>query len=160
VLGAAALAVPAAAGLFAFLSPLRQKKASGQLCRVTTLDSLAEDGTPQKFPIIADRTDAWTLYKNVPIGSVFLRRVGPDRVKALAVVCPHAGCAIGYDAAARDFLCPCHTARFDLDGRRTDEHSKSPRDMDTLPDVEIRDNEVWVRFENFRTGIAEKVVAS
>lgn len=160
VLGAAALAGPAVVGLVAFLNPLRQKKQAGKLVRVATLDALPADGTPRKFPIIANRTDAWTLYKDVAVGSVFLRLTEPNRVEALSVVCPHAGCFIAYDAAARDFVCPCHAARFDLDGRRTDKDSKSPRDMDSLPSVEIRGAEIWVHYETFRTGIAEKVVQS
>ena len=161
VFGAAALVPPVAVGVFSFLNPLSQKKATGQFRRVATLDALPEDGTPRKFPVIADREDAWTRYKNVPVGAVFLRRTGPKEIMALAVICPHAGCYIGYDAAAGDFLCPCHSARFNLDGERTEKNSKSPRNMDRLDGVEIRnDNEIWVKFENFRTGIAEKVVVS
>jgi len=160
VLGAAALGGPLAVGLVAFLNPLRQKKQRGTFCRVATLDALPADGTPRKFPVIADRRDGWTLYKDVPIGSVFLRRTGEKEAKALAVICPHAGCFISYDATAEGFLCPCHSARFNLDGRRTDKNSKSPRDMDTL-EGEIRGgNEIWVKFEKFRTGIAEQVVES
>jgi len=160
VFGAVALAGPVAVGLFSFLSPLRRTKQAGTFCRVATLDALPADGTPRKFPVIADRTDAWTLYKNVPVGSVFLRLVAPGQVQALSVICPHAGCFVGFDAAAGDFVCPCHAARFDLDGRRTDKDSKSPRDMDALAGVEIRGTEIWVHYEKFRTGIAEKVVQS
>jgi len=160
VLGAAAMAGPLVVGLAAFFDPLRRKKQAGVLCRVTTLDAIPADGKSRKFPVIADRTDAWTLHKDVPIGSVFLRRTGATEVKALAVICPHAGCFISYDATADTFLCPCHTAHFDREGRRTDKNSKSPRDMDSLDVVEIRGNEVWIKFEKFRTGIAEKVVES
>ena len=57
-----------------------------------------------------------------------------------------------------EFLCPCHNAHFDLTGKRKDENSPSPRDLDTL-DVEIRNgSDVWVKFQNFRTGIPNKVV--
>ncbi len=158
VLGTAALGAPLVVGLVSFLNPLRHKRQAGRFFRVATLDALPEDGTPRKFPVIADRQDAWTLYKDVPIGSVFLRRVGPGQVKALAVICPHAGCVISYDATADGFLCPCHTARFDLDGRRTDEPSKSPRPMDELEVDVPGGNEVWVKFQQFQTGIAQKVV--
>jgi menaquinol-cytochrome c reductase iron-sulfur subunit len=159
VLGAAALGTPVVVGLISFLNPLREKKPSGRFYRVTTLGALPEDGSPHKFPIIADRKDAWTLYKDVPIGSVFLRRIGPNVIKALSVICPHAGCMIGFDAAADGFLCPCHTARFDVDGRRTDKASKSPRDMDALAGVEIRGgNEIWVKYETFQTGTDKKIV--
>ncbi|NLE39036.1 MAG: Rieske 2Fe-2S domain-containing protein [Pirellulaceae bacterium] len=160
VLGAASLATPVVVGLFSFLQPLRQKQRGGEFYRVTTLANVPEDGTPARFPVIADRKDAWTLYENVPIGSVFLRRTNNNEVVALSVICPHAGCFIGYDAKTKGFLCPCHMAYFDIDGRRTDADSKSPRDMDTLPGVEIRRGEVWVRYEKFRMGISRKVAES
>jgi nitrite reductase/ring-hydroxylating ferredoxin subunit len=153
-----ALAVPSAIGIASALNPLRQKGQGGDFFRVASLDVLPEDGTPRKFPIIADRRDAWTLFPNEPIGSVWLRRVGPKAVKALCVVCPHAGCFIGYDAKSGQFLCPCHLAYFDLDGLRTDASSQSPRDMDALDEPEIRGGkEVWVKFQNFQTGTPDKI---
>ena len=51
------------------------------------------------------------------------------------------------------FACPCHKSSFDLDGHIDDPSSPAPRDMDSLQ-VEIRNgDEVWVRFQNFYTGI-------
>ena len=93
-------------GIVSALNPLRQKGQGGDFFRVASLDVLPEDGTPRKFPIIADRRDAWTLFPNEPIGSVWLRRVGPKAVKALCVVCPHAGCFIGYDAKSEPVSLP------------------------------------------------------
>jgi menaquinol-cytochrome c reductase iron-sulfur subunit len=158
VCGLIALAVPAAVGVVAFLNPLRQKGGGGGLFRVASLAVLPEDGTPRKFSIIADRVDAWNRVPNEPIGAIFLRRT-KDGVDAFQVICPHAGCAIAYEASAEggQFLCPCHAARFGLDGRRLDATSMSPRDMDRL-EVETRDNsEIWVKFQNFRTGTPQKV---
>jgi menaquinol-cytochrome c reductase iron-sulfur subunit len=153
VCGAVALLVPAAAGMVAFFNPLRQKSQSGQFQRLAALEVLPEDGTPQKIPVIADRTDAWSRFPAEPIGAVFLRRSG-GQVTALQVVCPHAGCSINFESSASGgkFLCPCHRASFDLAGNRTDEVSPSPRNMDTL-DVEIRNqNEVWVKYQTFSLG--------
>jgi Rieske Fe-S protein len=155
--GGLAYVVPALAGVVAFLNPLKQKSRAGQLLRVASLDVVLEDGTPQKFPIVADRTDAWNRFPNEPIGAVFLRRTGAGQVEALNVICPHAGCSVQYEPKEGKLFCPCHAASFALDGKRLDETSPSPRDLDTL-DVEIRDGtEVWVRFQNFRAGVAEKV---
>ena len=112
-----------------------------------------------RCPVIADRTDAWNRFPAEPIGAVFLRRVG-RKVEALQVLCPHANCSINFEGSPQGgkFFCPCHAASFNLSGQRTDATSPSPRNMDTL-DVEIRNsNEVWVKFENFRMGIAAKVV--
>ena len=156
--GGIALLVPAAGGVVAAMNPLRQKGLSGDFMRLATLDALPDDGTPRKVPVIADRAAAWNHYPSEPIGAIFLRRVGGE-VTALQVICPHAGCSIGFEGSAKDgkFFCPCHSASFDLTGKRTDQTSPSPRDMDTL-EVQVRNkNEVWVKFETFGVGTAAKV---
>jgi Rieske Fe-S protein len=161
VFGAVGLLIPVATGVAAFLNPLRQKSQGGQFLRLASLDVLPADGTPRKVPVIADRTDAWNRFPAEPIGAVFLRREG-ERVEALQVLCPHANCSINFESSPKGgkFFCPCHAATFDLSGKRTDATSPSPRNMDTLA-VEIRNkNEVWVKFENFRMGIAAKIVQS
>lgn len=155
--GGLAYVVPALAGIAAFLNPLKQKSQAGQFLRVASLDLLPEDGTPQKVSIVSDRTDAWNRFPNEPIGAILVRRTEGGQVEALNVVCPHAGCSVQYHAKDGKLFCPCHAASFGLDGKRLDATSPSPRDLDAL-DVEIRDGtEVWVRFQNFRTGIPEKV---
>jgi len=158
--GGVALLAPALTGIAAFLNPLRQKGQSGQFMRLASLDALPDDGTPRKVPVIADRTDAWNRFPAEPIGAVFLRNI-KGNLTALQVICPHAGCSINYESGAQGgkFFCPCHTANFDLEGKRADAVSPSPRDMDAL-EVELRGekkNEVWVKFQTFGTGTANKV---
>jgi menaquinol-cytochrome c reductase iron-sulfur subunit len=161
--GAAALAVPAVTGVVAFLNPLRQKSQGGDFMRLASLDAIPEDGSPLKVSVIADRTDAWTRFPKEAIGAVFLSRAvgqAKEKVTALQVICPHAGCSITFDASAGKYFCPCHAASFDLAGVRTDATSPSPRNMDTL-EVEIRNkNEVWVKFETFQVGTERKVAQS
>jgi Rieske Fe-S protein len=157
--GVAALFVPAVSGLIAFLNPLRQKGEAGKPVRLTSLEALPADGTPQLFPVVTDKTDAWTKASNQVVGSVFLKRTEDEKqpVVAYQVVCPHAGCTIVFeknDEGGR-FTCPCHEAYFDLDGGRIGE-SRSPRDMDTL-DVEVKDGSVLVNFVNYRVGTSEKI---
>ena len=157
--GGVGLLIPAAAGVVAFLNPLRQKSQGGQFMRLASLDVLPADGTPRKVPVIADRTDAWNRFPAEPIGAVFLRRVG-EKVEALQVALSPRRLLdrLRESPQGGKFFCPCHAASFDLSGKRTDATSPSPRDMDSL-EVEIRNkNEVWVKFENFRIGIAAKVV--
>lgn len=161
IVGSVALATPAAVGIVSFLNPLRQKSQAGGFVELATLDALPEDGTPRKFAVIADRIDAWNIFPSEPIGAVYLRHTGKDRVEAFQVICPHAGCSIMFEAGKEGgkFFCPCHGASFDLAGKRLDATSPSPRDMDAL-EVEIRDNnEVWVKFQKFASGTASKVVS-
>lgn len=153
-----AMLVPAVTGLIAFLNPLRQKGATGRFVRLTMLDALPEDGTPQRVAVVAERTDAWTRFPPEPIGAVFLRRIG-DEVTALQVICPHAGCSIGFSETPEGgrFACPCHQATFNLDGVRVEADSFSPRNMDSL-EVEVRNgDEVWVNYQTFVTGTAGKI---
>jgi menaquinol-cytochrome c reductase iron-sulfur subunit len=160
--GGAALLAPAALGAVSFLNPLRQKGQAGEFFKLAALDALPEDGTPMKFSVVAERSDAWNRYPNESIGAVYLRRIGKKNgkvaVEALQVVCPHAGCSIMHEPGEKGgkFFCPCHNASFDLAGTRTDQTSPSPRDMDAL-ESEIRNGgEVWVKFQSFVTGTAQK----
>jgi Rieske Fe-S protein len=158
--GALALLIPGVAGMAALLDPLRRKgNSGGGFLRLASMEALPEDGTPRKFPVIAERTDAWTRFPAEPVGAVFLRRVG-KQVVALQATCPHAGCSIdfqGMEPTNGKFFCPCHGADFDLFGKRLQPRSVSPRDMDSL-EVEIRSrNEVWVKFQTFQSGATKKI---
>lgn len=159
VCGGVATLVPVGAGLMTVLDPLRRTGTGGhEFLRVTALASLPEDGTPRRFEIIAGLVDAWNRFPNVAIGAVYLRRTAPDKVEAVNVTCPHAGCPVEYRPAGKGFLCPCHDSRFNLDGSlAAGARSPSPRGLDTL-EVEVRNGtEVWVKFQNFEAGKAEKI---
>ncbi len=149
--------LPAASGLAVFLDPLRRKASAKGAVRVTTLEALPSDGVPRKFPIIADRVDAWNKFPQVPIGAVYLRRTGKNSFQAFNVVCPHAGCFVDYLPERGTFRCPCHDSTFTADGKIDNPNSPSQRGLDDLK-VEIRNGgEIWVEFKNFQAGHAEKI---
>ena len=157
VLGGVATIIPVAAGLAVFLDPLRRKSSSKNFVRVATLDALSDDGAPRKFSVLADRVDAWNKFSNVPIGAVYLRRTEGDKVEALNVVCPHAGCFVDFKSERGQFLCPCHNSVFAPDGKIADASSPAARGMDSL-EVELRNGkEIWVKFQNFRAGQGGKI---
>ena len=149
--------IPAIAGLRVYLSPLSRKDEGGGFIKVAKLDAVPESGLPKKFSVISSMQDAWNKYPNRPIGSVYLRRVD-DGVQAINVICPHAGCFVDYKQGDDSYKCPCHNSSFSLDGAILSPKSPSPRPLDTL-EVEIRNDEVWVKFQNFLTGHVEKVPA-
>ncbi len=155
IIGALAGLVPAAAGLMVLLDPLRRKSAASAAIRVTTLEALPKDGVPRKFPVLATREDAWNKFPNVPIGAVYLRRTSDDKLEAFNVVCPHAGCFVDFLPDKGSFLCPCHNSTFAVDGK-VNAGSPSPRGLDTLP-VEVREEQIWVVFQNFKAGEKEKM---
>jgi len=147
--------VPLIAGVIVFLDPLRRRAGSTGLVKVTTLEALPDDGVPRKFPVLATRVDAWNKFTQTPIGAVYLRRNG-SQVQALNVVCPHAGCFVDFLAERQMYLCPCHNSTFTLAGKIGDRSSPAARGLDAL-EVELHGSEVWVKFQNFEAGHAEKI---
>jgi menaquinol-cytochrome c reductase iron-sulfur subunit len=103
---------------------------------------------PRRVDVVAPLVkDAWAAARNVVLGGAWIRRTAPDKLVALSAVCPHLGCAIGWDAVAGNFLCPCHDSRFSVAGEKLS--GPSERGMDELP-LEIRDGRVqltWVRYK-------------
>lgn len=155
-IGGVITAIPIAAGARVLLHPTKATAAGTQKVKITTLDSLPADGTPRKFPVIASRTDAWNKFPEAPVGAVYLRRTDEKTIVALNVVCPHAGCFVDFRAEMKGFFCPCHNSLFEVGGKIADPKSPSPRGLDDLK-VEIQGNDVWVEFQNFRTGTAHKI---
>jgi Rieske Fe-S protein len=156
-IGAVLGLVPIVAGLTVFLDPLRRKTAASGAVRVTTLEALPNDGVPRKFPVLSSRVDAWNKFRQAAIGAVYLRRTGEDKVEAFNVVCPHAGCFVDYLADRGHYLCPCHNSTFGITGKVDSPSSPAPRGLDSL-EVEIREGkEIWVKFQNFQAGHADKV---
>ena len=149
--------VPLASGVLFFLDPIvrRRKTAIGadgfQLA--ANLSELPTDGTPQRFTVRADVVDAWTLYRNRVLGSVYLRLMPNGQVIAFNDTCPHLGCKVDYQASNQQFFCPCHQSAFDRDGKKLNQ--TPPRDLDDLT-VEVRTGEIWVKYQNFRTATPEK----
>ena len=172
------VAVPATlSGLF-FLDPILRKRKGGKetmpaseqhrkddfgyIRLEITSDAVPVDGTPVSVTVLDDIIDAWNRFRNVPIGSIWVRKVGDGPIVAFNSVCPHLGCRVNYLRAEGKFFCPCHTSSFALDGKKTNQIP--PRDMDAL-EVKIRTNgqddpngvEIWVRYQNFRRATSEKI---
>lgn len=166
-LGTVVAIFPFASGWGVVTNPLRRGKSDEQggseddgFVRICPLDSVPKDGVPHAFVVMADVVDAWTRSLNQRIGEVFLMRGetdGKPQVTAFTATCPHLGCAVEFDNAESRYECPCHESGFAKDGKKL--FGPSLRGLDSL-DAEIRgesgSQEVWVRYERFRAGIAEK----
>jgi len=156
-LAGAAAAAPVGAGLCALLSPLSDPSAAhAPFVRVAALEAVPPDGVPRKFTVVEDRIDAWTKSPNIPVGAVYLRRDATGNIAALNAICPHAGGLVDYLPGEQCFLCPLHKSQFNADGSIKDDRSPAARGMDAL-EAEVRDGAIWVRFENFRAGVAQKI---
>ena len=157
VLGTCCMAAPIAAGVAVIAAPLRQKGAAMEV-NLTLLDALVVGAAPRLFQIVTPRRDAWTQFPKQAIGSVFLVRKSATDVVAFHSSCPHLGCAVEFRGEQSVFYCPCHDSSFAQTGEVVGK-SPSLRGLDTLK-VEVREGAVWVKFENFKAGIREKVATA
>ncbi len=151
----AALGVALAAPAAAFLTfPARRRTVSGadEPVDVGALAALP-DGEPVRVPVKVERwRDAWSALTGVTLGAVWLERRG-DAVRAFSTVCPHTGCAVDWDAAARRYQCPCHDSVFDASGARLS--GPAPRGLDAL-DATVASGRVRVAWRRYRPGVPDR----
>jgi Rieske Fe-S protein len=148
VLGAAMLG-PAV--VFA-LGPARARGEGGaRWVKVAKVSQLRED-TPTKIPVVSDERDAWSVAKNVELGAIWVRKKAGN-IQVFSSVCPHLGCSVQADE--QGYTCPCHTSRFDPNGKK--ESGPSPRDLDAL-ETKIEGDDLLVDFHRFKIGSAEREV--
>lgn len=153
--GSLAGLIPLAAGGLFLMDPILRKRrgAGGGMLRALSLSQLPADGTPVRVTLRSDIVDAWTMYRDRVIGSVYLRLMPNGQVLVFNDTCTHLGCKVDYQAPEKRFFCPCHQSAFTLEGKP--QNVTPPRGLDEL-DTEIKDGEVWVKYQNFRTGTDKK----
>lgn len=143
---AAAIGVPAVD--FSLRDAAGASRGGERWIRVGKLDDLKE-GVHTRLAVVDDVRDAYTLRRDQVLGMVWIKREGKD-VSALSATCPHLGCAISLAAGGKQFTCPCHSARFELDG--TAVKGPSPRAMDPL-ETRVVEGFVEVDYRRYRNGI-------
>ncbi len=77
---------------------------------------LQEVGSVEKFPV---NTPTLVSYKGAGARTeegVHIVNLGTEGIIALDFHCTHLGCAVPWVPASKQFICPCHGARFDIKG--------------------------------------------
>ncbi len=101
----------------------------------------------QRMDVIAPFVrDAWVSAQDVVLGTAWVRK--RDKIEALSGVCPHLGCAVGWQAERKTFLCPCHDSVFGENGERQGS-GPAQRGLDPLPIIveHGRLRLTWVRYK-------------
>jgi len=138
-------------------SPLRRRpgeSAAGDGFADAGAVSAIPTGTWTLVPIEIVRQDGWDKTKQSRSLWVLVTGSNSSDVKVFSPICPHLGCPIGRPAGLDEFKCPCHGGTFTNDGALVS--GPPPRGMDTL-DYQIRDGHLWVRWQDFRTGVHERI---
>lgn len=104
------LALPAA--LYLLLPPKLRRK--DDWVEVSPVDSLPQN-VPQEVVYHQKRTDGWKTLNEKR--TAWVVKTAPDKITAFGPQCTHLGCAYHWEAENSQFLCPCHTSIFAIDGK-------------------------------------------
>lgn len=126
-LGALIAAVLGASGIGYFISPAFSKREEDWIDLGKAADFTRD--VPVKVDFVSRRRDAWATVESRASAWV-LTPNGRDFI-AYDPKCTHLGCPFRWDEARKKFLCPCHTATFDIDGSVVS--GPPPRPLDRYP---------------------------
>jgi Rieske Fe-S protein len=170
-------AVVAVPGLSYVLSTVRKRDVSAAVLRRVTPLSALRAGQPVAMALTGSRSDAWTTYPQELVGRVWLVRQTDEatppaeaQVLAFTTICPHLGCETQAERGGKGFFCPCHKAKFALDGALAqgtgrEGRNHAPRPLDSLECHVVQDEksgEWWVevKYEQFQRGLTTKVATA
>ena len=129
----AALGIPAAAYLL--LPPHTRKQ--GEWTEAGDLTGLRVN-SPEEMVFRRTRVDGWKVTSEKATAWVVKTE---KEVVAFAPQCTHLGCAYHWEEQTKEFLCPCHTSTFSLDGQVT--NGPAPRPLDRY-EVKVDGNKLLV----------------
>ena len=116
-------------------------------------DSFSPVEQPTKLNFSNTVQDAFISTTNPE--QVWVVKKSSDDLKVFSPVCPHLGCRYNWDEERKLFVCPCHNSVYTIEGKLIS--GPAPRGLDELP-VEIKNSNLYVKYEKFQVGIPEKIV--
>jgi menaquinol-cytochrome c reductase iron-sulfur subunit len=130
----ALLAVPA--GAYLFFPP--KARDTEQWVETGSLVQLPHR-VPEEKVFRRNRRDGWKVISEKTVAWVV--RLSNTEVAAFAPHCTHLGCAYHWDEQKQNFLCPCHTSTFGLDGAVLS--GPAPRPLDRYQ-VKLEKDKIWI----------------
>ncbi len=110
-----------------FLSPLWNKKKESWIDLGLTSDF--KEGVPKKVDFTVRKKDAWATIESK--SSAWIVTTDKKSFIAFDPKCTHLGCPYRWNDEKKQFLCPCHTATFSVDGKVIS--GPPPRPLDRYP---------------------------
>ena len=128
----AALGAPALVYLL-FPPKARQEEEWVEIGDVTKL----QPQVPVEMVFRRNRKDGWKVISEK--STAWVVKMADSQVVAYGPQCTHLGCAYHWDNGKNEFMCPCHSSLFALDGKVT--AGPAPRPLDRF-DVKVQNNKL------------------
>lgn len=109
------------------LDPAFKTSTSNAWIPLGKLDSFPV-GTPTLATFTRSKTNGWE--KSTASFGVYVLRKSESDVAVLSNVCTHLSCHVNWDAGKKEYICPCHAAHFDINGKVVS--GPPPRPLDTF----------------------------
>lgn len=94
---------------------------------------------PVEMVFRRNRKDGWKIISEK--ATAWVVKTADEKVVAYGPQCTHLGCAYHWDNGKHEFLCPCHTSLFAMDGKVT--AGPAPRPLDRF-DVKVENNKLML----------------
>src|SRR5689334_4938595 len=117
----AALGLPALAYLL-IPGKARKKEEWIEVGDITRLSP----GVPVELTFRRNRVDGWKVISEK--STAWVVKTAENQVTAFGPQCTHLGCAYHWEQDKHEFLCPCHTSLFTIDGKVAS--GPAPRPLD------------------------------
>jgi menaquinol-cytochrome c reductase iron-sulfur subunit len=129
-----ALSIPAAIYLL-FPPKLRKENEFTEAGDVTKM----VPNSPVEMVFRRNRIDGWRILSEK--STAWAVKLDNGEVIAFAPQCTHLGCAYHWDDPKKEFLCPCHTSVFSIDGKVIS--GPAPRPLDRF-EAKVQNNKLMI----------------
>jgi menaquinol-cytochrome c reductase iron-sulfur subunit len=131
---AAALSLPAA--IYLLLPPKLRRDT--EWTDAGDITKMVPD-SPVEMVFRRNRTDGWRVLSEK--STAWAVKLDNGEIVAFAPQCTHLGCAYHWDEPKKQFLCPCHTSVFSIDGKVIS--GPAPRPLDRF-NAKVENNKLML----------------
>jgi Rieske Fe-S protein len=127
----AVIGIPAVAYL---IDPALKKDTSEGWIPVGKVEEMPV-GVPTPFSFTVVQVNGWERTSTSHGGYILRKSEDPNDLLILNSRCTHLGCTVNWDEADKVYLCPCHDAKFGLQGQVLD--GPPPRPLERYPEYRV-----------------------
>ncbi|MCA2001488.1 MAG: ubiquinol-cytochrome c reductase iron-sulfur subunit [Chloroflexi bacterium] len=95
-------------------------------------------GVPYPFSFTRVQVNGWERTSNSFGGYAIRKSDNPNDLLILNSRCTHLSCAVNWNAEAQEYICPCHDAAFDIEGKVLG--GPPPRPLDKFEDFRMTED--------------------